>query len=52
MVACPMSIAEVRENLTERYFRALLDQGAAEQAVTALERFAVMLDDPIDPFGF
>jgi putative PIN family toxin of toxin-antitoxin system len=49
MVACPMLIAEVRENLTEPYFRALLDNGEAEQAVTALERVAVMLDDPVDP---
>jgi putative PIN family toxin of toxin-antitoxin system len=49
MVACPMLIAEVRENLTEPYFRALLDQSEAKQAVTALERVAVMLDDPVDP---
>jgi putative PIN family toxin of toxin-antitoxin system len=49
MVACPMLIAEVRENLTEPYFRALLDQGEAEQAVTALERVAVMRDDPVNP---
>ena len=49
MVACPALIVEVRENLTEPYFRALLDQSEAEQAVTALERVAVMLDDPVDP---
>lgn len=49
MVACPTLIAEVRENLTEPYFRALLDQGEAEQAVTAIERVAVMLDDPSIP---
>jgi uncharacterized protein len=49
MVACPALIVEVRENLTEPYFRALLDQSEADQAVTALERVAVMLDDPVDP---
>jgi putative PIN family toxin of toxin-antitoxin system len=49
MVACPALIVEVRENLTEPYFRALLDQSEADQAVTAIERVAVMLDDPIDP---
>jgi predicted nucleic acid-binding protein len=49
MVTCPMLIAEVRDNLTEPYFRALLDQGEAAQAVSALERVAVMLDDPVDP---
>jgi putative PIN family toxin of toxin-antitoxin system len=49
MVACPALIVEVRENLTEPYFRALLDQSEAEQAVTALERVALMLNDPVDP---
>jgi putative PIN family toxin of toxin-antitoxin system len=49
MVACPMVMAEVRENLKEPYFRALLDQREAEQAASALERVAVMLADPIDP---
>ena len=49
MVACPALIAEVRENLTEPYFRALLDEGEAAQAVSAIERIAVMLDDPVDP---
>lgn len=48
MVACPTLIAEVRETLTEPYFRALLDQGEAEQAVSAIERVAVMLNDPVD----
>jgi putative PIN family toxin of toxin-antitoxin system len=49
MVACPMVMAEVRENLEEPYFRALLDQREAEQAASALERIAVMLADPVDP---
>jgi putative PIN family toxin of toxin-antitoxin system len=49
MVACPALISEVRENLTEPYFRALLDEAEAEQTVIALERVAVMLDDPADP---
>lgn len=49
MVACPMVMAEVRENLEEPYFRALLDQHEAEQAASALERVAVMLADPTDP---
>ena len=44
MVACPALISEIRENLTEPYFRALLDEAEAEQAVIALERVAVMLD--------
>ena len=49
MVACPALIAEVRENLTEPYFRALLDEGEAAQAASAIERVAVMLGDPVDP---
>jgi putative PIN family toxin of toxin-antitoxin system len=49
MIACPMLIAEVRETLAEPYFRALLDQGEAEKAVSALQRVAVMRDDPVDP---
>lgn len=49
MVACQALISEVRENLTEPYFRALLDEAEVEQAVIALERVAVMLDDPTDP---
>ncbi|HTU79661.1 MAG TPA: putative toxin-antitoxin system toxin component, PIN family [Solirubrobacteraceae bacterium] len=49
MVACPLLIAEVRENLKQPYFRRLLDQNEAELAVAALERIAVMLEDPLDP---
>jgi putative PIN family toxin of toxin-antitoxin system len=49
MVACPALIAEVRENLTEPYFRALLSEREAEQAVSTIERVAVMLKDPVDP---
>jgi putative PIN family toxin of toxin-antitoxin system len=49
MVACPLLMAEVRESLAEPYFRSRLDQREAEQAMSALERVAVMLADPIDP---
>ncbi len=49
MVACPLLMAEVRESLAEPYFRARIDQREAEQAMSALERIAVMLADPIDP---
>lgn len=49
MIACPALIAEVRKTLAEPYFRALLDQAEAEQAVAALRRVAVMRDDPRDP---
>ena len=49
MIACPALIAEVRKTLAEPYFRALLDQGEAEQAVAALRRIAAMRDDPLDP---
>jgi uncharacterized protein len=49
MIACPALIAEVRKTLAEPYFRALLDEGEAEQAVAALQRVAVMRDDPVDP---
>ena len=49
MVACPTLIAEVRDNLTEPYFRVLLGQDEAEQAVSAIERVAMMLDDLVAP---
>ncbi len=49
IIACPTLIAEIRENLTEPYFRALIDEEEATQAVVAIERIAVMLDDPVDP---
>lgn len=49
MIACPALIAEVRKILAEPYFRALLDEGEAGQAVAALQRVAVMRDDPVDP---
>jgi hypothetical protein len=42
-------IVEVRETLAEPYFRALLDQDEAEKAVSALQRVAVMYEDPVDP---
>lgn len=49
MVACPALIVEVRENLDEPYFRALIQKEEAEQTVNAIERVAVMLGDPVDP---
>ncbi len=49
IIACPTLIAEIRENLTEPYFRALIDKKEAARAVAAIERIAVMLDDPVDP---
>lgn len=49
MIACPVLIAEVHETLAEPYFRALLDQAEAEKAVSALQRVAIMSDDPVDP---
>jgi putative PIN family toxin of toxin-antitoxin system len=49
IIACPTLIAEIRENLTEPYFRALIQEEEAEQAVIAIERIAVMFDDPVDP---
>jgi putative PIN family toxin of toxin-antitoxin system len=49
MVACPALIAEVSVTLEKPYFRALIDQRQAEQAVVAIERVAMMLGDPVDP---
>lgn len=49
MIACPALIAEVRKTLAEPYFRTLLDEHEAEQAVAALRRVAMMCDDPLDP---
>jgi uncharacterized protein len=49
MVACPTLLAEVRDTLAEPYFCALLDEHEAVQAVMALQRIAVMRDDPADP---
>ncbi|HUN78383.1 MAG TPA: putative toxin-antitoxin system toxin component, PIN family [Solirubrobacteraceae bacterium] len=49
MIACPALIAEVRKTLAEPYFRALLDEAEVEQAVAALQRVAVMRDDPLNP---
>lgn len=49
MIVCPTLIAEVHKTLAEPYFRALLDEAEAEQAVAALRRVAVMRDDPVDP---
>lgn len=49
IVACPTLIAEVRDNLAAPYFRALLDESEAEQAVIAIERIALTREDPVDP---
>jgi uncharacterized protein len=49
MIACPTLLAEVRDTLAEPYFRALLDEHEAVQALAALQRIAVMREDPADP---
>ena len=50
MVACPMVMAEVRENLEEPYFRALLDRARGRTGRKRHSRaVAVMLPDPVDP---
>ncbi len=47
-VACPLLIDEVRGNLAKPYFRALLSELEAQEAVEAYSDLAVMLADPID----
>jgi putative PIN family toxin of toxin-antitoxin system len=47
-VACPLLIGEVRDNLAKPYFRALLSELEAQEAVEAFSDLAVMLADPID----
>lgn len=47
-VACPLLIDEVRDNLAKSYFRALLSELEAQEAVEAYSDLAVMLADPID----
>jgi uncharacterized protein len=47
-VACPLLIGEVRENLTTPYFRGLLSEPEAREALEAYSDLAVMLADPID----
>jgi putative PIN family toxin of toxin-antitoxin system len=47
-VACPLLIDEVRDNLAKPYFRALLSELEAQDAVEAYSDLAVMLADPID----
>ncbi len=45
-VACPLLIAEVRETLAEPYFRSLLNELEAREAIEAYSDLAVMLKDP------
>jgi putative PIN family toxin of toxin-antitoxin system len=47
-VACPLLVGEVRDNLAKPYFRALLSELEAQEAVDAYADLAVMLADPID----
>ncbi|HEY7932425.1 MAG TPA: putative toxin-antitoxin system toxin component, PIN family [Solirubrobacteraceae bacterium] len=47
-VACPLLIGEVRETLAKPYFRALLSELEAQEAVEAYRDLAVMFADPID----
>jgi hypothetical protein len=47
-VACPLLIEEVRDNPAKPYFRALLSELEAQEAVEAYSDLAVMLADPID----
>jgi putative PIN family toxin of toxin-antitoxin system len=51
-VACPLLIEEIRDNLTAPYFRRLLSELEAREAVEAYRDLAVMLADPtdIEPF--
>jgi uncharacterized protein len=47
-VACPLLIGEVRDNLAKPYFRALLSELEAQEAVDAYSNLAIMLADPVD----
>jgi putative PIN family toxin of toxin-antitoxin system len=47
-VACPLLIGEVRETLAEPYFRSLLNELEAREAIEAYRDLAVMLQDPTD----
>ncbi len=47
-VACPLLIDEVRGNLAKPYFRALLSELEAQEAVEAYSDLVVMLADPMD----
>jgi putative PIN family toxin of toxin-antitoxin system len=47
-VACPLLIGEVRENLAAPYFRSLLSELEAREAVEAYGDLAVVLQDPAD----
>jgi putative PIN family toxin of toxin-antitoxin system len=47
-VACPLLIEEVRDSLAEPYFRGLLSELEAQEAVEAYSDLTVMLADPTD----
>jgi uncharacterized protein len=47
-VACPLLVAEIRENLRKPYFRARLSELEAQEALDAYVELCVMLADPRD----
>jgi putative PIN family toxin of toxin-antitoxin system len=47
-VACPLLIGEVRDNLANPYFQALMSEFEAQEAIEAYSDLAVMLADPTD----
>jgi putative PIN family toxin of toxin-antitoxin system len=47
-VACPLLIEEVRETLAEPYFRSLLSELEAREAIEAYSDLALMLQNPTD----
>jgi uncharacterized protein len=46
-VACPLLIEEVRDNLAAPYFRGLLNEDEAREAIEAYCDLAVMFADPL-----
>jgi uncharacterized protein len=47
-VACPLLVDEVRDNLAKPYFRGLLSELDAREALEAYSDLAVMFADPTD----
>jgi len=47
-VACPLLVDEVRDNLAKPYFRGLLSELDAREALEAYSDLAVMFADPAD----
>lgn len=48
VVACPLLIDEIRDNLEKPYFRAKLNELEAREAIDAFSAIVVMLADPTD----